>query len=357
MYCIVLGLPAAVGCEDGPRTILVQTQPSGASVWIDGQLVGGSPCKVQWKDTCPEDLWELHVIDVKADGYEPHRKEIRYRSGAAWLPERLELTLTPTDASVIRGGEESPFPPIRKSMTITWTPGEELAVLPAPAKDAVGPKDKTPPPGRDKPTEREVSLWRPKGRAPRTPVEPQKTPEKSKTTSRVILAPAASEVEIPRESSNPRTIPVYPAEDLLACEVRLVRLSDGRVIAQASLQGPYARRKRMADVLVKLLARQAPDDAFVAVGCLSNRRRGPDGQKLSDEMTRAVERAVRREPGLRYVRRVNLRNVILDEEMVESAKIVADRRIAHLFDGAQYVIVGGAARAVPVPAEPREEEE
>jgi hypothetical protein len=136
---------------------------------------------------------------------------------------------------------------------------------------------------------------------------------------------------------------------LMACEVRMVRLSDGRVLAQASLLAPYSRRKEMADVLVKLLAKDAPDDATVAVGCLSNRRRGPDGQTASDEMTRAVVRAVRQTPGLRYVRQVNLRDVILDEEMVESPKIVADHRLAHLFAGADHVIVGGAAMAVPIP--------
>jgi hypothetical protein len=65
-------------------------------------------------------------------------------------------------------------------------------------------------------------------------------------------------------------------------------------------------------------------------------------------MTDVMIQAVRQTPGLRYVKQVNLRDVILDEEMVESPKIVADRRIAYLFTGADHVIVGGAAMAVPI---------
>ncbi len=136
---------------------------------------------------------------------------------------------------------------------------------------------------------------------------------------------------------------------LLACEIRLVRLSDGRVLSQASLLGPYSRRTEMVNALVKLLAREAPDDAAIAVGSLSNRRHEPAGQIACEEMTHILVRAVQQTPGLHYVKQVNLRDVILDEEMVESPKIVADRRIAHIFTGASHVIVGGAAMAIPVP--------
>lgn len=400
-------LLTSVGCDNDVRTILVQTQPAGAKVFINGKLAGASPCKVQWTDKRPDDLWELHVIEVRADGYPPQRKEIRYRTGAAWLPERIELTLSPMDTASSDGTSEG--------RNLVWTPqkesstADESAVKPSPdakprkkkikaksppksdppggkpksasaSKSKSKPKNKPEPripdtqPAASKTSEPSFSIWRPKGRVTESSTEPESSdaPQRPDPT-----APQADPSEEPADSAPAKVsrqtvilargndVPKSPdhrsrsapAERLLACEIRLVRLSDGRVLSQVSLQAPYPRREKMADVLVKLLARDAPDDATVAVGCLSNRRETPEGKVLCEDMTRATVRAVRQTPGLRYVGRVNLRDVILDEKMIESPKIVSDRRIAHLFAGAEHVIVGGAAMAIPISETPRPAEE
>lgn len=352
LRCMLLTvLLAAVGCEE-TRTVLVKTEPAGANVSINGKLAGASPCKVQWKDARPDDQWELHVIEAKAKGYAPQQKEIRYRTGEAWLPEKIELKLVPADGLV---PVEAPNPAPEKH--VTWTPKKEFptanntppkpepAEVPPPkpelarrsASEPIGPPKPAATKTQDKTTakpESAFSIWRPKGRFRATP-DPTPAP--------VEAGPAV------REEREYHTVATtYDTGRLFTCEVRLVRLSDGRVLGQASLLAPYSRRKQIADVLVRLLAKDAPDAANIAVGCLSNRRHGSAGRSLCDEMTSEVVQAVRQSPGLRYVKQVNLRNVILDEEMVESPKIVSDRRIAHLFTGADHVIVGGAAMVVPV---------
>jgi hypothetical protein len=360
LICALLGaiLPSP-GCDNDTRTIRVRTQPSGASVYIDGEFAGGAPCEVQWKDARPDDLWELHVIEARARNYDPQRKEIRYRTGEAWLPEQVELTLTPTNSLVTQVEESTPEP---EETPTTWTPKKEI-----PTANNTPPKRQDPPQADPEPVDSpspSFSIWRPKGGKRDMTSEPSPSPSPAPTTQPVqreteqAVSPdtttPAKLVTLAPGSSDMREFTTSGPNRLLACEVRLVRLSDGRVLSQASLQGPYSQREEMMDVLVKLLAKEAPDDANVAVGCLSNRRRSTAGRTLCDEMTRAMDRSVRRTPGLRYVRQVNLRDVILDEQMVESPRIVADRRIAYLFTGADHVIVGGAAMAAPI-APPVEE--
>lgn len=378
-------LSATIGCRDEVHTLQVQTHPPGAQVFIDGRLAGASPCKVQWKDAQPADLWERHVIEVRAEGFPPRQKEIRYRSGAAWLPDRLELTLSSSDGLAAEAGGE----PAEASRSVVWTPGRKSEIIkksssPAAVRSAPHPKPSrirlpakkneassavrsaasqpAVSPGTQ-PAEPSFSFWRPKGRAARGSAEPPKKPSASGTNARGAGEPVSSPSSPPAkqaatssapanaswESAAVRAFLAAPSVRQLACEVKLVRLSDGRVLAQASLLAPTDRREEMAKILVELLARQAPPGAEVAVGCLSNRRGSPEGQALCDEMTLSLLDAVRQSSAWRFVKSVNLRDVILDEKMLESPKIVSDRRIAHLFDGADHVIVGGLAATIPLP--------
>ena len=84
-------LTAFIGCSDNGTTVKVETTPAAAKVFIDGKFVGLSPCECFIRDSQPDDLWEQHVIEVKAKGFEAQSRKLRYRTGAAWLPDKIDV--------------------------------------------------------------------------------------------------------------------------------------------------------------------------------------------------------------------------------------------------------------------------
>ena len=69
----VVGVFALAGCTSH---ILINTEPDGAEVYVDGQYLGQAP--VQFADTSI--VGTTHLVEVKKEGYEPTRAQFS-RSG------------------------------------------------------------------------------------------------------------------------------------------------------------------------------------------------------------------------------------------------------------------------------------
>jgi len=89
-----LMMAGVAGCSDNGTTVKVETTPSAAKVFIDGKFVGLSPCECFIRDSQPDDLWEQHTVEVKAKGFESQSRRLRYRTGAAWLPDKIEFVMS-----------------------------------------------------------------------------------------------------------------------------------------------------------------------------------------------------------------------------------------------------------------------
>ncbi|UCD57367.1 MAG: PEGA domain-containing protein [Candidatus Hydrogenedentota bacterium] len=55
--------------------IMVSSTPPDADVFVDGDFVGNSPCKLRLRAG-------IHIIEVKKDGYSPYRREIKVLGGS-----------------------------------------------------------------------------------------------------------------------------------------------------------------------------------------------------------------------------------------------------------------------------------
>jgi hypothetical protein len=74
-----------------PPLVIIDTNPTGAHVWIDGQLVGRTPIEHQV-------LEGSHDVRVEADGYVPQRRTVTAVSGVR-EEVQINLALAPVDQS------------------------------------------------------------------------------------------------------------------------------------------------------------------------------------------------------------------------------------------------------------------
>ena len=91
--CVILLAVCGCGGNHDKAKVMVITQPPGAKVFLNQKLIGTAPVKCSVVDRHPDDLWEHHVIEARKEGYESGKKELRYRTGAAWLPKKVTFTL------------------------------------------------------------------------------------------------------------------------------------------------------------------------------------------------------------------------------------------------------------------------
>ena len=149
--------------------------------------------------------------------------------------------------------------------------------------------------------------------------------------------PAAPEPVLPVDSS-------YP----MACELRLVRLSDGKVLVQRSrLQAVHLLPQLVSEMVGDLIGGMDGDAKEIVIISLGNRRQTPMGKvlakELTDQVTTQMNRATRR-----TVYSVDLRKILQDESEIERAThLMTHPEVRKRIAGAQYAIQGGVAICGP----------
>jgi curli biogenesis system outer membrane secretion channel CsgG len=152
-----------------------------------------------------------------------------------------------------------------------------------------------------------------------------------------VALPVASEPVLPVDSS-------YP----IACELRLVRLSDGKVLVQRSrLQSVRMLPQLVSEMVSDLVVAMDGDAEKIVIISLGNRRQTPMGKalakELTDQITTQMNRATRR-----TVYSVDLRNILLNESEIERAThLMTHPEVRKRIAGAQYAIQGGVAICGP----------
>ena len=129
---------------------------------------------------------------------------------------------------------------------------------------------------------------------------------------------------------------------MVACELRLARVSDGKVVSQVSAIDAYANIKNLAEVMVERL-KQESSGGSVVIMTLCNRRGTMQGGLIAEEMSKNITTALKNADGFRLVRTLNLREILSTEQKLESAKDITAPRYRILLNGAEYVLIGGVA--------------
>lgn len=333
-----------MGCEQG-QPLKVETQPSGAKIFLNDRFVGRSPVVCHIRDARPADLWEHHIIEARLENAPSVCRHLRYRSGAPWFPETLVLRFPP---GTTRQAETPRM----------WVPGSANAEpTTAWAIASSRPKAQRHPAEHAAPnpaaTEFLASMVETHvaslHKAPPAAVEapaPQPSPKAPSARDSEFHSPASRPCEpIPMApEQGPVQLADPPHEDHpVTCELRIARVRDGRVLAQASGMARYGRLSDLAKRLVEQLDASCPSAATVACVDLCDRRDTPGNRRVAEDFTTHVANAIRSRQGMTFVRHVALRDHLQEEHMVECSSAVTAKEMQSHFDGAEYVILGGVA--------------
>jgi hypothetical protein len=132
---------------------------------------------------------------------------------------------------------------------------------------------------------------------------------------------------------------------VVSCDLRMVRVSDGATVSQATGQGSYARLGRVAAALADKFKEDTPlKGESVAVIVPRNRSGSTDGATIVNELSDKVNGALVETHWFDVRERVDLSS-ILNEKDLELADIVKNPKVMEKLGNVKYVILGGATVA------------
>lgn len=160
--------------------------------------------------------------------------------------------------------------------------------------------------------------------------------------------PAPSQADRTRQTSpaDPPTPPTptsHPSQttDVASCDVRIVRVADGSVVASATGRAPISKLEGLAKALADKLRR----DVFVkgesiAVLSLRDRSGTKQGRAAADELADKLTGSLADTGWFEVKERVDLR-ALLEEKDLESAGIVKRENVREKLADIRYVVIGG----------------
>ncbi len=150
-----------------------------------------------------------------------------------------------------------------------------------------------------------------------------------------------------RVEGNPKKSGRKANADLIraACEIRVVRVSDGRVICQASALAGSDQLALLATTLAEQLKDNTPRGS-IAVGSMRNRRQSEAGKMLAEKLTDMVWREMSFANPSGAAKNIPLRD-ILPENQLDLPKIVLYPEISEKLRGIRYIVLGGLAETKP----------
>jgi len=97
---------------------------------------------------------------------------------------------------------------------------------------------------------------------------------------------------------------------------------------------------------------KVPRGASVVAVSLGNRQGSAQGVLLAETMTNRLAGALRQRKRFRFLKLVDLRDILGDEQKIESASCVTAPKLQGLMRNARYIIVGGIAMSSLALGEP-----
>lgn len=117
---ILFALSASSGCST-PHRLLIEADPQGAIIHVDGEYIGSAPCVFEIEDTA---LYPDITIEAELRNSERRRRTLtRNRQGL--FPERVFFTLNDLEVKVSSqlGPFVTPPAPVAGGTTVIYGPG------------------------------------------------------------------------------------------------------------------------------------------------------------------------------------------------------------------------------------------
>ncbi|MBS3821076.1 MAG: PEGA domain-containing protein [Planctomycetes bacterium] len=136
------------------------------------------------------------------------------------------------------------------------------------------------------------------------------------------------------------------AVDRIACDIRIIRVTDGRVVATAYGLVGTERLIILAEQIAEQISTRMPPDAHGSAVMLRlrNRRRTPAGDQLADELTEMLFRELVYAGPLKITRTIDLRSLV-EARMRDHSAVLKNPDVQRMLAGVQYVIQGGIAES------------
>jgi hypothetical protein len=134
--------------------------------------------------------------------------------------------------------------------------------------------------------------------------------------------------------------------DRVACDIRVVRIADGRVMCTVyGLTAPQ-RIIILAEQLAEQLCRRLPPDVHgqAVMVRLRNRRGSAEGEELAGQISKMIYREILYGGRLKLTEMIDLRNVV-EPRMLDHSQIVTNPDVRKQCGEAAYLIQGGIAES------------
>ena len=130
---------------------------------------------------------------------------------------------------------------------------------------------------------------------------------------------------------------------IVTCEVRLVSVADGSIIASSTNYDELADLDDLADDLADdLEGGKAIKGKAIAVASLRNRSETDQCKQIADELLQKIEGELVSQGYFSVRERLELRS-ILDEKDLESSSVVKNPKVQKKLAGVDYLLLGGVS--------------
>lgn len=131
----------------------------------------------------------------------------------------------------------------------------------------------------------------------------------------------------------------------VTCDIRIIRVSDGSAISQATGTGTSDDLGSIAQLAVNKLNADDIHGESIAVASLRNRNGSSASQVIADELGDKITGSLIAAGDFDVKERIDLR-AILDEKDLELAEIVTESpQVRQKLSGIKYLVVGGVTAA------------
>jgi hypothetical protein len=159
-----------------------------------------------------------------------------------------------------------------------------------------------------------------------------------------VWFPSSIRVVFPKDSASPAPQPAKPPAvpaGMVSCDVRIIRVSDGTAVSEASGRCRADDLQSLAKALVeKLKEDMLVKDETIAVGSLRNRSGDEAGKVVADEAADKIAGALISAKWFEVKERIDLR-ALLEEKDLETASIVQNPKLKQKLGGIKYLLIGG----------------
>lgn len=174
---------------------------------------------------------------------------------------------------------------------------------------------------------------------------------KARLTIRLTqLPPGLTDADVPaalpRGTYRRRNLP-SEFRGFLACEVKLLRVSDGRVLGQACTFARQEHLDRCAAGLAEEIKAMVPRRRAgrLAVATVRNRRASRRGQRLAEQMTLSLRRELSFHSPFGLVKELDLSGLVREDRW-DDPRLLRDGDVAAELQDVRYVVLAGLAESV-----------